>query len=504
MPEEMTLCNIDLIEGSPWQSRSTMDMVKLVELQSDIYTSRLHQPVVLRTVKGGYTDPDDPDSWTSVVYETVSGHRRVEAFRQLHKRGWQLNGKGYSPGPGVKEYWCGEKVGTLIPAIIEEMTDAEAARTILSENRMREDVNVMDEIRAVRRALDGTNVSAHDLAVSLGISDQQISNRLRLLRLPEGLQDCVGAGKLAWTTARELLAFVGADCDHYKELAFVERQVQDYAGAMPISTLQQHMASARTRWPEKWRRLTGQFEHWMDDYDEPLFDVEEFKRDHKYWIHTLPLHSHQNSGNRIFTCAVEEFDRLQAEGKRAIAEVEAIEASEAGTDEDEDVGVSDRKDSRSGPSEAELREFEAIADTQWDEWDEAIKGMYDRLSPVVDVMDDGIVERLLGGMYDRSSALRTWIKSPPGVYSDDPDDFHWRHGWHVNEIAFVFGLVLGAPQERMDWQLGRSSELVLWNDRVTALNQTYKREVLRLVLSAVNAVCIGRCGDDTWPLHVLF
>ena len=199
MPDLMTLTDIDLIEGSPWQSRSSMDMVKLYELEADIFTSRLHQPVVLRPVKGGYSHPDDPDSWTSVVYEIVSGHRRVEAFRQLHKRGWQLNGQGHSPGAGLRDYWDGEV--TRIPSIVEEMSDADAARTILSENRMREDVNIMDEIRAVRRALDGTDASAKELATSLGISAGQLSNRLRLLKLPEGIQECIAERK-GWCRGR--------------------------------------------------------------------------------------------------------------------------------------------------------------------------------------------------------------------------------------------------------------------------------------------------------------
>ena len=486
MPEKMTLTNIGLVIGSPWQSRSTMDMVKLEELKTDIYTSRLHQPVVLRTVKGGYTDPDDPDSWTSVIYEVVSGHRRLEAFRQLHERGWQLDDEGHSPGPGVKEYWDGE--ATRIPAITHDMTDAEAARTILSENRMREDVNVMDEIRAVRRALDGTNVSAHDLAVSLGISDAQLSNRLRLLKLPEGLQDCVGAGKLAWTTARELLVFVGTDCDHSNELAFVERKVQDYDRSMPLSTLQQYMASARARWWSEWRRLTGRFEYWMDD-EEPLFDVEEFKRAHKYWIHSLPMDSHRDSGNRLYTCAVEEFDRLQAEGERAIAEVEAAER-----EEEEGAAAPSQAEKKSGPTEAELKAFEREFHARCDAWDKAIKGTYDRLRPVFEAMDDGLVERQLH--QHPGNAVKTWADSL--VWDGE---FEWRHGWHVQEILFLFGLPAEAPSDRHKWQMG-SWDTEIFTRYVGKLDRRDKRELLHLVSASENAICVGRCGGEVYQRHL--
>ena len=478
--EEMTLVNIDLIVDSPWQSRSTMDMIKLAELELDIYTSRLHQPVVLRPVKGSYTDPDDPDSWTSVVYETSSGHRRVAAFRQLHNRGWEMADKAHLPGPGVQEYWAGDR--TLIPAIIYDMTDAEAARTVLAENRMREDVNVMDEIRAVRRALDGTNVSAHDLAVSLGISDQQISNRLRLLRLPEGLQDCVGAGKLSWTTARELLAFVGTDCDHSKELAFVERRVQDYDRAMPISTLKQYMAHARKAQKGKWRRLTGRFENWMSDDDEPLFDVAEFKRSHS--THTLPMDSHMNSGNRVFTCAVDEFDRLQAEGKRAIAEIEAAERE----DETEAQGAESRDSGRQPPTQEEIDDFELECNETWDAWDEAIKAAYARVGPVVRAMDDGHIAKAVM-RHPSHTVLRTW-----GEPIDYTSDFCWRQGWHVKELMYLLDMSYGTPKNHYDWQLADAADTM--KEAALSLGLIDKREYIRLLIAAELAICEGDCSQE--------
>lgn len=482
--DEITLTNIALIEGSPWQSRSTMDMVKLAELQQDIFTSRLHQPVVLRPIKGGFTRADDPDSWTSVVYEIVSGHRRVEAFRQLHKRGWQLNGKGLQPGPGVRDYWCREKIGTLIPAIIEEMTDAEAARTILSENRMREDVNVMDEIRAVRRALDGTNASAQDLAVSLGISAQQLSNRLRLLKLPEGLQNCVGSGKLAWTTARELLSFVRPHCDHSQELEFVERNVTDCVGSVSLSTLQDWMASAHTRRShrEKWRRLTGTFERWMGD-EEPLFDVAEFKRQHKNSVHSLPMGSYQNSGNKLFTCNVDEFDRLQVEAKRAVADLEALEQEGKGESEIDNSGPQP-------PTQEEIDEFEAQCHAKWDEWDEIIKAAYERVGPVIKAMDDGHIAKALL-RHPANWPLRTWVESVPYT-----SDFCWRHGWHIKELMYILGMPHGAPKERYDWQLGDVTRGV--REAALSLGLIDRREYIRLMTAAELASCHGDCeGHDS-------
>ena len=504
MPDEMTLTNIDLIKASPWQSRSTMDLIKLEELQVDIFTNRLHQPIVLRPVKGDYTDADDPDSWTTVICEIVSGHRRLEAFLDLHRRGWELYG--HSPGPSVSEYWDGEI--TRIPSIVRDMTDAEAVRTILSENRMREDVNVMDEIRAVRRALDSINVKHQELAISLGISEPQLSNRLRILKLPEGLQDCVAASKLRWTTARELLSFVGTECDHSKELAFIERKVQDNEGAMPFRMLQQLMAAAREDNKNEWRRLTGPFEYWMTDED-PLFDVEEFTNDYKPRTHTLPADSSQNSGTRLYTCAVDEFDRLQEDGRRGVLEFEAPEAGDgsapsgdyargfrapAGNDAP-DAHQAALRDNAGSPSRdkqpdevlrQELGRPSGSESAKRERWDEAIKHMYSRMVPVVEVMDDGTVDRLLGGSSETEVTLMTWLETIPGRY----DELDWLHGWHLDELSDVFGLDFHAIQ------FDRSSGPMRWAVRVATLDEASKRALLRLTLAATSAACIGRCGSS--------
>ena len=189
---------------------------------------------------------------------------------------------------------------------------------IKERSHYHDDSNVMDEIRAVRRALDSTDIRAQDFAASMGISRGHLSNRLRILKLPQGLQDCVGYGKLAWTTARELLAFVGRDCDHSEELWEIERQIWAYSGAMPISVLRECMVAARERHNTRWRRISARSEDWMSGEEEMLFDVEHFKRDHKRLIHRLPVDASLGARNGPYTCAVDEFDRLQEEGRGAL------------------------------------------------------------------------------------------------------------------------------------------------------------------------------------------
>ena len=99
--------------------------------------------------------------------------------------------------------------------------------------------------------------------------------------------------------------------------------------------------------------------------------------------------SYQNSGNRIFTCAVEEFDRLQAEGKRAIAEIEAAERE----DETEAQGAESHDSGRQPPTQEEIDDFELECNETWDTWDEAIKAAYARVGPVVRAMDDGHIAK---------------------------------------------------------------------------------------------------------------
>ena len=93
-----------------------------------------------------------------------------------------------------------------IPAIVREMSDTEAATAALIENLQREDLNPMEEAEGYSRLLDELRVTQDKLAEALGKSRSHVTNALRLLNLPQSVQDEVRKGNLSFGHARALLA----------------------------------------------------------------------------------------------------------------------------------------------------------------------------------------------------------------------------------------------------------------------------------------------------------
>jgi ParB family chromosome partitioning protein len=93
-----------------------------------------------------------------------------------------------------------------VPAIVREMSDAEAATAALIENLQREDLNPMEEAEGYSRLLDELRVTQDKLAEALGKSRSQVTNALRLLNLPPALQAEVRKGTLSFGHARALLS----------------------------------------------------------------------------------------------------------------------------------------------------------------------------------------------------------------------------------------------------------------------------------------------------------
>lgn len=156
---------IDAIAPSPYQPRMRVDEGALQELAASIKESGLLQPIVVRPRGEGF--------------ELVTGERRWRAGRLL---GW-----------------------TDIPAIVRELTDEEAAALAMIENLQREDLSAVEEAEGYRKLLERFNWTQGELARRVGKSQSTIANKLRLLRLPEPVQERVVRQALTERHARALL-----------------------------------------------------------------------------------------------------------------------------------------------------------------------------------------------------------------------------------------------------------------------------------------------------------
>lgn len=165
---------LDDIRPNPRQPREVFDEEALAELVFSIREIGLLQPVVVRP-----TGEDD------VPYELVAGERRWRASRLA----------------GLER----------IPAIVRETADDVLLRDALLENLHRAQLNALEEAAAYQQLLDDFGCTQEELATRIGRSRPQVSNTLRLLRLPAPVQRRVAAGVLSAGHARALLALDDSD-----------------------------------------------------------------------------------------------------------------------------------------------------------------------------------------------------------------------------------------------------------------------------------------------------
>lgn len=157
---------VDRVRPNPFQPRQQFDDTELEELASSIRANGLLQPIVVRA-KGA-------------EYELVAGERRLRAAQRA----------------GLQE----------IPAIVRQVGDHEALELALIENLQRSDLNPIEEARAYERLRDEFGLTQEQIAARVGKRRSTIANALRLLRLPQDLQDELAAGRLTAGHARALLS----------------------------------------------------------------------------------------------------------------------------------------------------------------------------------------------------------------------------------------------------------------------------------------------------------
>jgi ParB family chromosome partitioning protein len=152
------------------QPRTVFDEIDMAELVHSVREIGILQPIVVRSA------PDDGDA----PYELVMGERRWRAAQAAELE--------------------------RIPAIIRDTTDDDLLRDALLENLHRSSLNPLEEAAAYAQLLEDFGTTHEELADRIGRSRPQVSNTLRLLKLPPAVQRRVAAGVLSAGHARALLA----------------------------------------------------------------------------------------------------------------------------------------------------------------------------------------------------------------------------------------------------------------------------------------------------------
>ncbi len=165
------LLSVDAITANARQPRSVFDEDALDELVHSIREVGVLQPIVVRM-----TDPEAP------TFELIMGERRLRASREA----------------GLES----------IPAIIRQVDDVDLLRDALLENLHRADLNPLEEAAAYQQLLDDFACTQEELSERIGRSRPQITNTLRLLKLPPLVQRRVAAGVISQGHARAILGLV--------------------------------------------------------------------------------------------------------------------------------------------------------------------------------------------------------------------------------------------------------------------------------------------------------
>src|SRR5690606_29330658 len=155
------------IVPNPRQPRTHFDENDLAELVHSVKEFGVLQPIVVRQNADG-------------EYEIIMGERRTRAAREA----------------GLE----------AIPAILRETADEDLLRDALLENLHRSELNPLEEASAYQQLLEDFGITQEELATRIGRSRPQISNTIRLLRLPVPVQQRVAAGVLTAGHARALLS----------------------------------------------------------------------------------------------------------------------------------------------------------------------------------------------------------------------------------------------------------------------------------------------------------
>ncbi len=158
---------IDAIAPNPRQPRTVFDEEALAELVFSIKEIGLLQPIVVRDVG-------------DEQFELIAGERRLRASKEA----------------GLAS----------IPAIIRATDDEDLLRDALLENLHRANLNALEEAAAYQQLLSDFGCTQEELARRIGRSRPQVSNTLRLLKLPPDVQRRVAAGVLSAGHARALLS----------------------------------------------------------------------------------------------------------------------------------------------------------------------------------------------------------------------------------------------------------------------------------------------------------
>lgn len=198
------------LRPNPYQPRKTFHQEAIEELRDSIIEHGILQPLVVRkSIKG---------------YEIVVGERRFRAAKEA-------------------------KLET-VPAVVRELSEQQMMELAVLENLQREDLNPIEEGQAYQTLMEKLKLTQEEVAKRLGKSRPHIANHIRLLQLPQKIQELISAEKITMGHGRALLGLR----QKAKLPTVVEKVVNEGLNVRQLEKLIQQLnenVSRETKKPEK-------------------------------------------------------------------------------------------------------------------------------------------------------------------------------------------------------------------------------------------------------------
>ena len=157
---------VEEIDRNPFQTRTHVDEAELAELAASITANGVVQPILVRPLASGR-------------FQLIAGERRWRASQMAGKK--------------------------TIPAILRQVSDEQALEITIVENLQRADLNAMEQARAFERLSREFHMTQEQIATRTGKDRVSVSNYMRLLSMPETVQNLVETGSLSFGHAKALM-----------------------------------------------------------------------------------------------------------------------------------------------------------------------------------------------------------------------------------------------------------------------------------------------------------
>ncbi|RMG93158.1 MAG: ParB/RepB/Spo0J family partition protein [Zetaproteobacteria bacterium] len=175
--DQATRIPVSKIMPNRFQPRTRFDHAELHQLTASVRREGVLMPILVRPMGDG-------------AYELIAGERRWRAAQAA----------------GLLE----------IPAVIKEVDDLQALELAIIENEQRDDLTAIESARAYKRMMDEFGCTQQQVAERIGVSRVHVSNTIRLLQLPETVQEMIEKREISMGQARPL---VGLDRRRAESLA---------------------------------------------------------------------------------------------------------------------------------------------------------------------------------------------------------------------------------------------------------------------------------------------